>query len=190
MTVTSPNDERFGFHAQGYFRCVRGTEKPQMLIAIAIMSLILLYFCVKTYAPFLAEGFSAKLAASLFLQIVYFLIFLVLWLGVFITVLNIIMTGKKHRYVANDFSFTIYRINGEKEILDNTFYYSNIQAVEYREMYLLFWLRGYKVTITSNNCRYVYHYLFPKHKLYRSTESSPFFIIEEMAGLRKNTECI
>lgn len=189
MTVRSPRDERFGFAAQGSFRVRFGNEQAMLILLAVLVPVGFVASYMLTIGYTMANYPYNKAVMQVPFYSIVFLVLAVIWGLLCKLAYNVITMGKEYYYKADEKGFVVQLENAHGErYTDALFLYENVSLVSYRPLYLLKRHRGFHVMITNKGRKYTYDYIFPKTKLYRSTESSPFFIIEEMAGLRKNTE--
>ena len=171
MNMESFVEERFGFRARGEFRCRGWFEVPLTALALAILLPGAFGIFSFLYYNTMGGGFTA------------IPLFIAVW-GVFCWwLVRIAHTGVTYRYEADDKEFRIYEPKNHTEIL----YYNDVTAVNYDPLfYLNTKLRGYKVTITTKYRTLTYSYIFNGNRLYKKPEGTPFFILEERAGLVKD----
>ncbi len=91
----------------------------------------------------------------------------------------IISSGGLCYYSAGETEFTIKGPGKKQEI----FYYNDVYEVRYDPIKLLFFDRGYLVTITTGVREITYRYLYGDGKRNRRIEDSPFYYLEYNSGL-------
>lgn len=172
MTGEQSFEERFGFKAKGEFRCKGWFEIPLTVFGLAIIvpgGLAIFQFLAD---PF--KTFGGGLPAVPFALAVWALF---CW-----WIVRIAHTGVTYRYDADEKE---YRITDPKRNVV-TFYYADIVSVDYKPLYYIHRkLRGYRVTINTKYRAFSYNYIFSNRKVHTKPEDTPFFIIEQRAGLAK-----
>ena len=98
------------------------------------------------------------------------------------TCISLAMSGVVYHYEADQKEFTVISPKGQRTII----YYADVVSVDYKPITFLKKERGDKVTITTKYLQHKYNYVFSANKLVRYPDGSPFFIIEERAGLRED----
>ena len=163
-------EERFGFKAKGEFRCKGWFEVPLTVVGLALV----IPGALGIFDFLFNHTFGGGRPAIPFV--------IVAWAMFCWWIVRIAHTGVTYRYEADDKEFRIYEPKGHTEIL----YYPDITSVGYDPMYYLNGkVRGYVVTITTKYRILTYSYIFSGNRLYKTPEGSPFYIIEERAGLVK-----
>ena len=169
------SEDRFGFKAKGTFRCAYKRELSLCVIALVITALLIALSSVvsrhiqeNNWFPF-AEIFMFALlgAASVMIGI---------------GLLRMVLIGRLLSYEADEKEFAITEKNGSKTVI----YFCDVTGVDYKPVKLLWRVRGYKAQIHTKYRTIEYKYVFSRNKVVRSPEGSPFIIIEERAGLRKD----
>lgn len=183
--------DRFGFRALGTFRCRRSSETLMLAVMAAVYTLCLCVTIVNmvnvlnsdnSVPIFEYDKTMADYAPTLNIVcvIISVIVMLLLTIGVFVAAV-IITGGEEYSYTANDEKMTITDPKGKKL----EFYYSDIKSVKYEKLTLFSQRqRGFDVFI-DNGCHvFQYQYIYGKNKLLREEKHTPFFILEERAGLR------
>lgn len=178
--------DRFGFRAVGNFRCARKSEAI-MLAAVAVVYTLVLVAIIWNAVLVLSTDYSEKVliyASSTVNGIVLFVS--VLAMIPFATIAAIIAVraitkGVVYSYTANDEMMLITDPKGEK----TSFYYCDMESVTYEKL-TLFAVRerGFDVYVKTKYRTFRYQYIYSKNKLLRGENDTPFFILEEKAGLR------
>lgn len=168
MTGRQYVEERFGFKARGEFRCKGWFEIPLTAVGLGIALPGAFGIFNFLYYNTMGGGFAA------------IPLLIAVW-GVFCWwIVRIAHTGVTYRYEADDKEFRIYEPGNHTEIL----YFTDVTAVDYNPLYYLNGkLRGYKVTIATKYRSLTYEYIFTGNRIFTTPEGSPFYIIEERAGL-------
>lgn len=179
-TSFSPNEERFGFHTSGYFRCSYPFERTAALIITAIAILLFIIF----YGVFLRETGNNP-TGSIF-YILRCGLFLFIPTGfIYFTAITILFRGQEYRYTADEKYFTIFcpeSPSGRKTVYIS---YSDVAAVTYEKNTLFGIERGYKVTIVTNKGTHCFNYCIERRTKLRGTDTTPFHIIEERSSGKK-----
>lgn len=186
----SPIDDRFGFSAQGTFRCSRATERISVIIAAVIGFLLLVSGYELIYYLYKEQTLWAQTEPTQYAGVasLSFFGFIILLTAGEIVSLGVILSGKEYRYSANEtmFSFSSRSDNVKKtDIL-----YSDVTAVSYTERKLFGKIiRGYTVTIVTRSLGNItLEYLFNKSIPEKLPENTPFRIIEERAAMLRQTD--
>lgn len=171
MNMAGYVEERFGFRAKGEYRCKGWFELPLTVLALVILLPGALGIFNFLYYRTMGGGFAAiPLLIAVWGMLCWWLV-------------RIAHSGVTYRYEADDKEFRIYEPKNHTEIL----YYNDVTGVKYDPLYYLNGkIRGYKVTISTKYRALSYNYIFNGHKLFTNPEGTPFFIIEERAGLVNN----
>lgn len=173
-TSYSPNEERFGFHTSGVFRCAYHFERTAAIIITAIAVLLFLTF----YGVFLKETGNNPTGAIFYLLRCG--MFLLIPTGfLYLVAITILFRGQEYRYTADEKNFTIFfpeSPSGKKTVYIS---YSDVAAVTYEKNTLFGIERGYKVTIVTKKGTYCFNYCIERRTKLRGTDTTPFHIIEE-----------
>ncbi len=164
----SKNEDRFEFRTVGTFRCA---NKNEMLLCAVILPPL---FILLTLAATMIAGLTI-----LGMDVLAFILLMVVVVMIVITVFRCITGGVEYHYKADSQRFTVISPKGEETV----FVYSDVKGVYYKEKHLFTKERGYTVTIFTTDDMVVYEYIYSKNKLLRDTTGTPFYIIEERAGL-------
>lgn len=190
-TGYSQTDDRFGFRALGSFRCRRNNET---LILVVMAAFYTLCACIVVINMVLV--LSGDLTVPIFEQektwddytptidllcVITSVIILAILTAVGAAGVIIATNGAEYSFKANDEKMVITDHKGVK----TEFYYSDIESVIYEKL-TLFTIRqrGYDVYINTKYRTYRYQYIYSKNKLLREEKHTPFFILEERAGLK------
>lgn len=179
--------DRFGFRAVGNFRCTRKSEAV-MLAAVAVVYVVALVIIIWNAVLVLSTDYSEKVliyASSTVNGIVMFVsVFAMIPIITIIAVIavRIITRGVEYSYTANDEMLIITDPKGKK----TSFYYCDMESVTYEKLTLfLERQRGFDVYVKTKYRTFRYQYIYSKNKLLRGEKDTPFFILEEKAGLRE-----
>lgn len=181
MENMTSHEERFGFRAQGKFRCALSLTTPALICAgILYVSMIPFVLTDNLTMKYLLGSWSYGPTAPV--RVLITAIFLIVSTAALGVAAGILLHGADYYYEADDNVFMIYRdIGNDRRVLDEAFYYSDVLEVSY---YDAMFHRGYLVEIRTAYRVVKYRYVFLKNKDDHSTESTPFYIIEQRAGLR------
>lgn len=181
MGKMTAQEERFGFREQGKFTCASGISNPMLIALSAVWAFGITFLVTDNPAAVSVFGrwmdpaaSTARLLSVVTLGAVW--TFFAAWGAV------ILLHGADYYYEADDEVFVIYRAQakGRREIVD-TFYYRDVLEVSYYES--LFHM-GYLVEIRTPYRTSKYRLVFTKMMTDRSTEGTPFYTLEQRAGLR------
>lgn len=183
--------DRYGFRALGTFKCPRKGEGLMLAVVAAIYTLCLCITVINMIEVLSRDNsmpifeydktiddFSPTI--DLLCVITSVLIMFVLTVVATVAVV-IIIGGREFRYTADDEKMTVTDPKGEKTV----FYYCDIESVTYERLTLFAQRqRGFDVFITTKYRTFNYQYIYGKNKLLREEKHTPFFILEERAGLK------
>ena len=183
--------DRFGFRALGTFRCPRKGEGLMLAVVAAIYTLCLCITVLNMIEVLgrdnsmpifeydkTVDDFSPTI--DLLCVITSVVIMFVLTVGVVVAAV-IITNGVEYSYKADDEKMTITDPKGEK----TSFYYGDLVCVTYERLTLFSSRpRGFDVYIETKYRTFNYQYIYGKNKLLREEKHTPFFILEERAGLK------
>lgn len=183
--------DRYGFRALGTFKCPRKGEGLMLAVVAAIYTLCLCITVINMIEVLSRDNsmpifeydktiddFSPTI--DLLCVITSVLIMFVLTVVATVAVV-IIIGGREFRYTADDEKMTVTDPKGEKTV----FYYCDIESVTYERLTLFTQRqRGFDVFITTKYRTFNYQYIYGKNKLLREEKHTPFFILEERAGLK------
>ena len=185
-------DDRYGFYAKGNFRCPKKKE-PLMLAIVAAVYTACLLVTVINAAIVLTSDLNMPIfqydktiddfvpAIDLLCVIVSVMIVVLLTVAVVIAVI-VITGGREYTYFADEIKMVITDPEGAKTVIE----YKDIISVTYEKLTLFKRReRGFDVYIETKYRTLNYQYIFSKNKLLRKEKDTPFFILEERAGLRK-----
>ncbi|MBE6889272.1 MAG: hypothetical protein E7485_04580 [Ruminococcaceae bacterium] len=185
-------DDRYGFCAKGTFRCPRKKEPLMLAIAAAVYTACLLITIVNAVIV-LTSDLSMPIfeydktiddfvpTIDLFGVIVSVLLVVILTAAVILSVI-IITNGKEYTYFADEIKMVITDPDGEKTVFE----YKDMVSVTYEKLTLFKRRqRGFDVYIETKYRTHNYQYIYSENKLLRSEKDTPFFILEERAGLKK-----
>ena len=183
--------DRFGFRATGTFKCPRKGE-GLMLAAVAAIYTLCLCITVLNMIEVLSRDNSMPIFAydrtvedfspTVDLLCVIASVFIMLVLtAASIAAVIVIIGGVVYNYTADDEKMTVTDPKGEKTV----FYYCDTESVTYERLTLFSARqRGFDVYIKTKYRTYNYQIIFGRNKLFRQEKHTPFFILEERAGLK------
>lgn len=185
-------DDRFGFCAKGTFRCPKKKE-PLMLAVVAMVYTAWLVIVVVNAVIVLSRDNTMPIfdpyrtledflpTVDLVIVIITVLLLVLLTVAVVIAVI-IITSGREYTYFADEIKMVITDPDGAKTVFE----YKDIVSVRYEKLTLFTRRdRGYDVYIETRYRTHNYQYIYSKNKLLRQEKNTPFFILEERAGLKK-----
>ena len=185
-------DDRYGFCAKGTFRCPRKKE-PLMLAIVAAVYTACLLITIVNAVIVLTSDLSMPIfeydktiddflpTIDLLGVIVSVLLVVILTVAVILSVI-IITNGKEYTYFADEIKMVITDPDGEKTVFE----YKDMISVTYEKLTLFKRRqRGFDVYIETKYRTHNYQYIYSENKLLRSEKDTPFFILEERAGLKK-----
>lgn len=179
--------DRFDFRAVGNFRCARKSE-ALWLSVVAVVYTLALVIIIWNAVLVLSTDYSEKVliyASSTVNGIVMFVsVFAMIPIITVIVAIAVkmITSGVEYSYTANDEMLIITDPKGEK----TSFYYSDMESVTYEKLTLFSERqRGFDVYVKTKYRTFRYQYIYSKNKLLRGEKDTPFFILEERAGLKK-----
>ncbi len=185
-------EDRYGLCTRGTFRCPKKNEPLMLAITAAIYTACLLIVVVNAVIVLTGDismpifeydkEISDFTATIDLLCIILSLLILVILTVVTIFVVIVITNGAEYKYSADEVKMVITHPDGVKTDLR----YSDIISVTYERLTLFTRReRGYDVYIETKYRTHNYQYIFTKNKLLREEKDTPFFILEEQAGLKK-----
>lgn len=191
-TGYSQVEDRYGFYEKGTFRCPKKNE-PLMLAIVATIYTAYLCIVVINAVIVLTGDLSVPIyeydrtiddyapTLNLISVIISVLILVILTvIAVFSVIL--ITNGNTYTFFADETKMVITDPKGEKTELR----YSDIISVTYEKLTLFIRReRGFDVYIETKYRTLNYQYIYSKNKLLQQEKDSPFFILEERAGLKK-----
>ena len=184
-------DDRYGFCAKGTFRCPRKKEPLMLAIVAAVYTACLLITIINAVIVLTSdlsmpifeydktiEDFAPTI--DLLVVILSVLIMVLLTVGVVIAVI-IITGGREYTYFADEIKMVISDPDGVKTVFE----YKDILSVTYEKLTLFKRReRGFDVYIETKYRTHNYQYIYSENKLLREEKDTPFFILEERAGLK------
>ena len=204
----SPNDERFGFHTAGYFRCSYKHERLGLIIGMCVIAAWLILIIMNFAGLFSLFDDSGTLKGGLvdvegiqhgniheaqvlsddFIKFGTYnianaagIIVLVLLVGGFIVLFSLLKVGGKYYYTADEEKFTVTRPKGEKD----TIVYTEVLAVHGEERRFPFAVKGLDVTVYTKSGQYFYQFIHTPLSRTSGISETPFHIIMERAELAK-----
>lgn len=185
-------DDRYGRLAKGTFRCPKKKEGT-MLNVVAVIYIVWLVIVVVNAVIVLSGDLSVpifeydktiedyKPTLDLLCVIIsVLLLFILTYAAVFAVIL--ITNGSEYTYFADEVKMVITDPEGAKTVIE----YKDVICVTYERLTLFSRReRGYNVHIETKYRTHHYQYIFSKNKLFRQEKDTPFFILEEAAGLKK-----
>lgn len=184
-------DDRYGFCAKGTFRCPK--KKEAMMLNIVALVYILWFVLVVVNAVIV---FTSDLSVPIFeydktiedfaptrdliCVIISVLLLVVLTYGAVFAVI-LITGGREYTYFADEVKMVITDPDGVKTVFE----YKDVVFVRYEKLTLFARReRGFDVYIETKYRTHNYQYIFSKNKLLRQEKDTPFFILDEHAGLK------
>ncbi len=185
-------EDRYGFCTKGAFRCPKKKEFAMLNIVAAVYILWLVIVVVNAVIV-LSGDLSVPIfeydktiedyapTRDLICVIISVLLLVVLTYGAVFAVL-LITNGSEYSYFADEVKMVITDPEGAKTVIE----YKDVICVIYERLTLFARReRGYDVHIETKYRTHHYQYIFSKNKLFRQEKDTPFFILEEAAGLKK-----
>ena len=184
--------DRYGRLAKGTFRCPKKKEGT-MLNVVAAVYIVWLVIVVVNAVIVLSGDLSVPIfeydktiedyapTRDLICVIISVLLLVVLTYGAWFAVL-LITNGSEYTYFADEIKMVITDPEGAKTVIE----YKDVISVTYDRLTLFSRReRGFDVHIETKYRTHHYQYIFSKNKLFRQEKDTPFFILEEAAGLKK-----
>lgn len=184
-------DDRYGFCAKGTFRCPKKKEPLMLAIVAAVYTACLLITIINAVFVLTSDlsmpifEYDKKIedfAPTIDLLVVILSVLLVVLLTVAVVIAVIVITsGREYTYFADEIKMVISDPDGVKTVFE----YKDIISVTYEKLTLFKRReRGFDVYIETKYRTHNYQYIFSKNKLLREEKDTPFFILEEKAGLK------
>lgn len=183
--------DRFGFRALGSFRCRRKNETMILAVTAALYTLCAVITIVNAVMVL-----SGDLSMPIFdydktvddfaptldlLCVITSVIILLIFSAVAVAVVIIVIGGEEYSFKANELKMLITAPDGSVTELP----YCDIVEVSYEPLTLFSNRpRGFDVYISTKYRTIRYQYIYSKNKLLREEKHTPFFILEEQAGLK------
>jgi len=171
---SSEFDERFGYETSGSFHCPFSMEK----FYIGLVVFLAVGGCVGLDI-FLISSFPPDFKVLIFLALALLVGFAV-WLLLCFIALRLLLKGSEYYYKADEAKLTIFHGPQTQD-----FFYINIMDVHYEPLMLLKWQRGFVVTVVTRKGTHTFKYIYDNLHSRMAPENTPFFILEDRAGLRK-----
>ena len=185
-------EDRYGRLAKGTFRCPK--KKEATMLNIVALVYILWFVIVVVNAVIVLSGDLSvpifeydktiedyKPTLDLICVIISVLILFILTCAAVFAVI-LITNGSEYTYFADEIKMVITHPDGTKAVIE----YKDVICVTYERLTLFARReRGYDVHIETKYRTHHYQYIFSKNKLFRQEKDTPFFILEEAAGLKK-----
>lgn len=181
MGKITAQEERFGFQAQGKFTCATGISNIMLIVlAVAwILGVVLLVTDNPVIVPIFGRWLDISASTGRLLATVALL---AVWTALAAGGATVLLHGSDYYYEADDEVFLIYRaLSGGRRELMETFYYHDVLEVSY---YNSMFHMGYLVEVRTTYRTVKYRLVFTKMMTDRSTEGTPFYILEQRSGLR------
>lgn len=184
-------DDRYGFYAKGKFRCPKKKEPLMLAIVAAVYTACLLITIINAVIVLTSDlsmpifEYDRKIedflpTIDLLSVIVSVLLVVLLTVAVVIAVI-IITSGREYTYFADEIKMVISDPDGVKTVFE----YKDIISVTYEKLTLFKRReRGFDVYIETKYRTHNYQYIYSENKLLREEKDTPFFILEEKAGLK------
>lgn len=173
---SSKSDERFGFETHGKFRCTYSTEKFYLIL------ITVLYFAGLSASSGVLIGTMEAESQALFIALAV-LVAWVIWTVICIIPFRLVLFGSEYDYSADGDKMTIYHGMSTMDI----FYY-NVMNVRYEPLLFFGKQRGFVVTIVTRKSTNVFRLIYRRFDAKMSPETTPFAILEERAGLKKQSD--
>ncbi len=174
---SSKLDERFGFETSGTFHCPYSVEK----FYIVLLLILAIGGCVGLDI-LLVSSFPDDSDVFLFLALALLVSFAI-WLLICFIALKLLLKGSEYYYKADESKLTIFH---GPQTMD--FFYMNIMNVRYEPLMLLKWQRGFVVTVVTRKGTHTFKYIYDNIHARMAPENTPFYILEDRAGLRKEAD--
>ncbi len=174
---SSALDERFGYEKSGSFHCPYSAER----FYIVLLVILAIGGCVGIDLALIAS-FPNDPEMFLFLAMALLAGFAI-WLLICFVVLRLVMKGSEFHYKADESKLTIFH---GPQTLD--FFYINIMNVRYEPLMFLKWQRGFVVTVVTRKGTHTFKYIYDNLHAHMAPENTPFYILEDRAELRKETD--
>ena len=182
----NPVEDRFDYYAKGTFRCSHPTERVSIIIVAAVFVFItiawyaVLFEQLRWYFEINAEIIGVNTAKTIGYVYVFSELFM---LAVTAVIIHLILGGIVWNYSADGTHFSLWSEKARTRKTD--IYYDDVVSVRYDEYYLFgTWLRGYVVCITTRSAGTIrLEYLFNKSITNKTTQNTPFYIIEERVAM-------
>lgn len=168
----SPLEERFGYKTTGSFLCATELDTPTMIVLHIAAVMIAVVLDIMILGP------HANVNEFLFYGIMVAIIEGA-WIFAIGSIIKLAMRGVRYSYTADAKQF-ITKYKNETLVFE----YSQVRSVTYEALYYFKYQRGYKVRIETATFTKTFVYLFENMRLSYPTEKTPFYIIEERAGLK------
>ncbi len=185
-------DDRYGRLAKGTFRCPKKKE-TFMLTVVAVVYTLWLVIVVVNAVIVLSGDLSVpifeydktiedyKPTLDLICVIISVLLLVILTCAAVLAVI-LITNGSEYTYFADEVKMVITDPEGAKTVIE----YKDVICVTYERLTLFSRReRGFDVYIETKYRTHNYQYIYSKNKLFRQEKDTPFFILEEAAGLKK-----
>lgn len=174
---SSDLDERFGFEKSGSFHCPYSAEKffIVLLAVIAVSGLVGITWV-------LMASFPPEAEVMIFLAMALLLGYAI-WGVLCFVALRLLLKGSEYTYKADESKLTIFH---NPQTMD--FFYMNIIHVRYEPLMFLRWQRGFLVTVVTRKGTHTFKYIYDNLHAHMAPENTPFYILEDRAELRKETD--
>ncbi len=170
-------DERFGFETSGSFHCPYSAEK----FYLVLLAVIAVGGCVGIDLALIAS-FPPDPEVFFFLALALLTGFSI-WLLICFIALRLIIKGSEYYYKADESKLTIFH---GPQTMD--FFYMNIMNVRYEPLMFFKWQRGFVVTVVTRKSTHTFKYIYDNLHANMVPENTPFYILEDRAELRKETD--
>lgn len=181
-TSFSPNEERFGFRAHGFFRCKLPSYLEFMLvflITVGMLSVFSLILSALRSLPVLSAY-----ASGIFTGLLTFAIFAILAF-IWRVLIGLVFLGIEHKYTADSEKITIQ--SGAPRSEPVSIRYSDVRYTSFEPITLLGISRGFFVTIATDTKTYKFEYShgFKRNYLPDITKCQLYIIEERSSALKK-----
>lgn len=188
-SIHSYNDERFGAYARGEFRIARDNEALKFWIITVLYLIELVNFFVMLYFQYTTIPFPELYTPLQWAQVSTaalpaLILFQIIVLAIYVIAIRILFMGTKYSFKANEKEFALMKSDKPEQMV--VIPYCDVMTIRYRFRKLLFFDRGYTVTIVMRDGRiFEYNTVFIKGDSDRSFNNTPFNIIAEETGVHK-----
>lgn len=180
-TSFSPNEERFGFRAQGFFRCKLPSYLEFMLVflitagILSVFNVILsLYKGLPILSAYESAIFTGLLTFATFAALAF----------VWRILIGFAFLGIEHKYTADSEKITI--LSSAPRSMPVSIKYSEVRYTTFKPITLLGISRGFLVTVGTNTKEYKFEYSHGfKRNYIPDVTKCPLYIIEERSSALK-----
>lgn len=188
-SIHSYNDERFGMYARGEFRMARENEGLKFWIITGAYIINLISFFVMLYLQYTTNPYPGLFNEAVWTVICTvavpgLIVFQIIAFIFYLVAIRILFMGTKYSFKANEKEFALMKNEQSEDMV--VIPYSDVMTIRHNARKLLFFERGYTVTIVMRDGNvYEYFPLYVKGNGDRSFYNTPFNIIAEETGVHK-----